>query len=337
MSKPRSWKKVPIQTSMYIRVLRQRFNVPVADIAKELPDIPRRTLNHHSKLPLTGELPFDKRHNNKGRPTKLNDRDRRQLKSSIAKLRLFDTPSFTIKRLQYCAGLHGKCSTRTINRELKKMKYNWLDTRPKGVMTQKDFSIRRKWAKKCIRKYGKGTWINRISMFYDGVNFYHKTNPYADAIAPKKKAWRTRGEGLIVCRKGKKEGNGGKRVRLFVGISHGKGVVMCKRFKEENARFLGVNYEPFVKKHFPKVLRKCSNRRTACILQDGCPVMDSKSAKRAYKKVGVKIFSIPARSPDLNPIENIFHLGRLVFYLFIYLYIHMCMMRMWGGSRNSRW
>ena len=43
--------------------------VLVADIANELLNIPRRTLNYHFKLPLTGDLHYDRRPNNKGRPT----------------------------------------------------------------------------------------------------------------------------------------------------------------------------------------------------------------------------------------------------------------------------
>ena len=72
MSKPRPWKKVPMYlcTSIYCGK-----EVLVADIANELADIPRRTLNYHSKLPLTADLHYDRRHNNKGRPNKLNDGD----------------------------------------------------------------------------------------------------------------------------------------------------------------------------------------------------------------------------------------------------------------------
>ena len=40
---------------------------------------------------------------------------------------------------------------------------------------------------------------------------------------------------------------------------------------------------------------------------DGCPRQNSKLAKRAIASVGGTIFSIPPRSPDLNPIENFFH------------------------------
>ena len=40
--------------------------------------------------------------------------------------------------------------------------------------------------------------------------------------------------------------------------------------------------------------------------QDGCPVQNSKKEKQALDTVGAIKFSIPPRSPDFNPIENIF-------------------------------
>lgn len=45
-------------------------------------------------------------------------------------------------------------------------------------------------------------------------------------------------------------------------------------------------------------------------LQDGDPRQNSKVARQAWEKLGCEMFGIPARSPDLNPIENIFHTVR---------------------------
>ena len=41
---------------------------------------------------------------------------------------------------------------------------------------------------------------------------------------------------------------------------------------------------------------------------DGYPRQNSKKARRAIEEVGGIIFKIPSRSPDLNPIENVFNL-----------------------------
>ena len=42
-------------------------------------------------------------------------------------------------------------------------------------------------------------------------------------------------------------------------------------------------------------------------VQDGDPSQNSKAAKTALSKIGAVQFSIPPRSPDLNPIENVFN------------------------------
>ena len=42
-------------------------------------------------------------------------------------------------------------------------------------------------------------------------------------------------------------------------------------------------------------------------MQDGDPIQNSKKANRAFNMTGCKVFAIPAPSPDMNPIENIFN------------------------------
>ena len=43
-------------------------------------------------------------------------------------------------------------------------------------------------------------------------------------------------------------------------------------------------------------------------VQDGDPSQNSAAARKEMKKLGVEVHSIPPRSPDINPIENVFHL-----------------------------
>ena len=40
---------------------------------------------------------------------------------------------------------------------------------------------------------------------------------------------------------------------------------------------------------------------------DGCPRQNSKIAINAISKEDAKVFKIPSRSPDLNPIKNFFN------------------------------
>ena len=92
-------------------------------------------------------------------------------------------------------------------------------------------------------------------------------------------------------------------------IAYGKGVIKCQQWDPE-VKFTGRNYQKFVKEHFPNTLELSTNPDNKLILQDGCPVQKSKQTQMAYDGIGCKIFSIPARSPDLNPIENVFNLIR---------------------------
>ena len=79
---------------------------------------------------------------------------------------------------------------------------------------------------------------------------------------------------------------------------------------DPKVKFIGRNYKEFVKEHFPNTLERTTNLDNKLILQDGCPVQKSKQLQMAYDNIGCKIFSIPARSIDLNLIENVFNLVR---------------------------
>ena len=52
------------------------------------------------------------------------------------------------------------------------------------------------------------------------------------------------------------------------------------------------------------------NQKGKLFSQDGDPRQNSKSAQKAFDHVGYSLFAIPARSPDINPIENMFNLVR---------------------------
>ena len=69
----------------------------------------------------------------------------------------------------------------------------------------------------------------------------------------------------------------------------------------------GQRFVDFVREHFPRIFPTSANRKGKLFLQDGDPSQNSKKAKDAMHSVGARKFSIPPRSPDLNPIENIFN------------------------------
>ncbi len=105
--------------------------------------------------------------------------------------------------------------------------------------------------------------------------------------------------------KGNKAGTGSRMVHFIVAIAYRKGVMLCEQYEE---RFTGTYYAEFVRKYFPRAFTNSANPRGKLFLQDGDPRQNSVAAKWALDDVNAKLFSIPPRSPDINPIENLFHL-----------------------------
>ena len=69
-------------------------------------------------------------------------------------------------------------------------------------------------------------------------------------------------------------------------------------------------FAEFVAEHFSSVFDNSANPRGKLFLQDGDPRQCSRVARKAMENLGCRMFAIPPRSPDINPIENIFHLVR---------------------------
>ena len=120
-------------------------------------------------------------------------------------------------------------------------------------------------------------------------------------------AWMKKSEGLnhLYTTKGKQAGTGGRMTHFIVALSPGRGVALCHQY---HVRLDGKRFALMVCKLFPDVYKKTEHCEGRLLMQDGCPVQNSAAALKAMKKVKVDVFSIPPRSPDLNPIENFFNL-----------------------------
>lgn len=153
------------------------------------------------------------------------------------------------------------------------------------------------------RGYDTSVWIKKVAFYLDGVSFWYKKNPYDQARTPKGRIWRTMDEALdISCTaKGSHVGSGGKVLHILVAISFNCGVVLCQEYEHMDGTF----YSKFILEHFATILER-SKKRSRLFIQDGDPSQNSASARKALKKVRANLLSIPPRSPDLNPIENIF-------------------------------
>ena len=134
-----------------------------------------------------------------------------------------------------------------------------------------------------------------IAFYLDGVSFVHKTRPLSDALAPRGRVWRKRSEGLQA---------GGKRLHLLVAISYKQGAVI----EEEYEKMTGRYFAWFVRNKFPVLFSRKRGRKW--FIMDNDPFQRSVAACKAIEKECCELFCIPARSPHLNPIENMFHIAK---------------------------
>lgn len=297
-------KLVADKESVYMRLLHQDMAVPIREICRRFPQYSQRTIYRHAK----GKVPLksaDGRKLNRGRPRKLTLRDERKIKRALLKLRN-ETGNFSSLRIQEETQLT-HISSRTFRRHLNKLGFKYLQSRKKGLLTNADKKKRLSYARKFINS-DIDFWRHGIAFYFDGVGFAHKYNPFAEARAVGSMQWRKPNEGLGRSTKGRKEGSGGRMANFFVAIAYGRGVVLCKNYPWN---VTGERFARFVKHCFPGAFEKCGKTPVdQLFLQDGDPKQTSKVAEEAWKELGCQMFSIPARSPDLNPIENIFHLVR---------------------------
>lgn len=298
--------KFSAEKRAYIRLLGKTGRHTAKEVADEckvsLPSVYRIWNNKFSKE-------FERKQKEQkcgGRPEKLTLRQKRSILRNINILRE-DNSNFTSKNLLLNSGMNPKnISSRTVRRFLNKSGYHYLQARKKGVLTTTDIRKRYNFAKRIKKDYRDDVWQNQVAFYLDGVSFTHKTNPADEAKAPKGRIWRKQNEGMDkgCTAKGSHEGSGGKLVKMMVAISHGPGVVLCDQYDKLD----GPYFKDLVLREFSKMFKKARKGRSRLWLQDGDPSQNSALARKAMKSIRAKLLSIPARSPDLNPIENLFHL-----------------------------
>jgi len=136
-----------------VKEIMHRFGVSRSTVFRSV----RATKNHLS----IGRVP-----KNVGRPRRINQRNERQLKRCIYRLRRSEG-QFTTKRLLLDMGLDKEnISASTITRQLRRMGYYYLQARKKGMMTEADRIKRLAFAKKIRRNYTPDIWKNHICFFF---------------------------------------------------------------------------------------------------------------------------------------------------------------------------
>ena len=199
----------------------------------------------------------------------------------------------------------GQVSNRTVRRVLNKYGFGYRQRCKKGVLSSNDIVCRYRFAKTIRKERSRDVWTSKVNFYLDGVSFYDKRNPAGQAKAPQGRIWRTKKKGLAegCTAKGKKEGSGGRVLKLFVAIRYNKGVIACHPYEKLDGQF----FENFVKANFASFFRKADKGLSRLWLQDGDPSQNAAGVKKALRKLIAELLSIPLRSPDLNPIENLFH------------------------------
>lgn len=308
--------RVPLEVSVHWRYLHQDMRLTWKQIhdmkGRGYQKYSKATICRHMKKPFN-DLVNDKRKQNKGRPKKLTDRDRRNILRQVNVLRGRNIVNFTVKKIKEMAGLsHRNICDESIRLVLIKAGFAYRNAARKGVLIKKDLIKRREFAeriKRILANNGREFWKTGISFYLDGVSFTHKFNPLGQAQCAKKKIWRRKSERLKfrLTTKSNNIGVGGRRAHYLVGIGHNKGVVFCEQY---TGRINGEKFADFVRTTLPEAFSNSANPKGKIFLQDGDPSQNSKVAMDAILEIGARVFSIPPRSPDLNPIENIFNVTK---------------------------
>ena len=296
--------KVQLQHSCQMRAAYNLGGVTGHNLLKMFPQYSKSAIYVHVNKPLFGEVAVDKRKRNIGRKKNLSLQDERKVKRSLMGLRK-SAGSFTSKSIQTDSGVN-HVSNRTIRRCLNRGGYYYLQSRKKGLLLKTDLTKRLQFCHKVRRlKITQQFWREGISFYLDGKGFEYKTNPRGAARCPSTREWRQKGEGLRVdcVAKGKKEGC--TNANFMVAIAYNHGAVICKQYF---GPITGEKFAGIIHSEFKNAFKNSENPKGKRFLMDGCPRQNSKIAKKAMAEVGGVLFAIPARSPDLNPIENFFHL-----------------------------
>ena len=215
----------------------------------------------------------------------------------------------TVRSLVEESGLSFQvASRRTYSRYLNELGYYYFSARRKGILSANDKKVRLQFARNMKQELIRNPdfWKNEISFYLDGVSFVHKSNPKSGAASNRARVWRRREEGLQVTAKGCKDLAGGRRLHVIVAIAYGKGVILKVPYEKMTGEF----FATFIREHFnltfAKAGPKADGRRL--FVMDNDPSQTSRAAKLALEDIEGRFHEIPPRSPDLNPIENIFHL-----------------------------
>jgi len=291
--------KISTRTRAYVCYLRKEGSLSYQEISKKC------NISVSSAVRICKETTKTKEQKKRtGRPPIMSRRDKKRFIRTFQKLRN-ENPNVTVVDVaKECRIVN--VSDRTLVRVMNENGHKSLRPMQKGLLSVKDRKRRVRFARNALKKYDPEFWTNDVLLYLDGVSFVHKHNPYNDALTPRGKIWRRPSESLQYTTKGSKNLPGGRRLHLLVGIGYTTGVVIAEEYKKFNAAW----FAKFVQKTLHSILSDCAvskNKERLIFLMDNDPSQRSKLATDALHDVGAEVLEIPPRSPDLNPIENVFN------------------------------
>ena len=95
---------------------------------------------------------------------------------------------------------------------------------------------------------------------------------------------------------------------MLIAISYGKGVIYCEQYHKLDGDYIA----QFVRRKYQETFWKSGKEPSRLFVHDNCPILNCSKARKAVREVGGRLFAIPKRSPDLNPIENSLNIVRRV-------------------------
>ena len=239
----------------------------------------------------------------RGRPRKLSELDERLLLRKIDVLRRQEG-SLTVKRLMLETGIDATTvSCKTVRRLLHRHGYKYIQARRKGILTVADHEKRLKFARGIKREYTCSLWTEQVA-FYVGVSSLHKYKPADQARSTQARIWRKPEEGISIgCTgKGFHCGSGGWMAKFMVAISYREGVVLCEQYDKLDGHY----FKDRVEREFGYMFEKANKGDFNIWIEDGDVSQNSALACCSWLALGAELLSILSRSPDINPVENLF-------------------------------
>lgn len=230
----------------------------------------------------------------RGRKSILTDRDRAKIKRIINKLKRKKEKVTATKVLKE---LGVDVSTRTIQKELRKMNLTFKRIRQRVELTNMNCQNRKSFCIKVIRD--NLDWKHVI--FTDEARF--------SLSGPDNfRTWT--GDGFEQHRVTKNMGRGGVMVWGFISY---EGRFNVWRI---SSRLNAEKYSEFIVEKFLPVLNEMSEEmeKEYIFQQDNAGCHTARYTQRVFRRHNIQPMDWPARSPDLSPIENVWHLLKNLVY-----------------------